>query len=332
MHARRERLRLGKPPRRREPVGRRVLGALVGEQQLDNRRAKRRIRAPRSQRPEPLAERARERGVERLDQLRAGAEVDVEGGARPDRCEPLPESLEQLDVGMPEAVDRLLGVADGEEIAHRDGLDQLELHDVRVLKLVNHDVSEPRAVALTHLRLSQQQLPGPQFEILEVEARYGPLALLDVLAERPQQPIEQCPRRNRPMVPAGVAVAAERLCVGLAHLGAQRGTVAPGKRQPVELPRPRVGEGEHAVAPLEPLNRQPHPGRRRRDRPELTRRRGGGRRELLTQRLELGGPCDRRQRRQPLTASAQLGGQVPRIPSRRPVRWAAISSTPPGTF
>ena len=71
---------------------------------------------------------------------------------------------------MPESVDRLLGVADREQVPARDRLDQLELDDVRVLELVDHHVGKPGAVALPQPRLPGEELPGQQLEILEIDA------------------------------------------------------------------------------------------------------------------------------------------------------------------
>ena len=150
-HPRGEGVGLGEPPRGGEALGCGVLGPLVGEQQFDDRRAERRIAAAGAQRPKPIAERGHERRVERVDQLRARAEVDVERRPRALGGQPLPEPLEQLDVGMPEPVDRLLGVADREQVPARDRFDQLELDHVRVLELIDHHVDKPGAVALAQL-------------------------------------------------------------------------------------------------------------------------------------------------------------------------------------
>jgi hypothetical protein len=47
---------------------------------------------------------------------------------------------------MTEPVDRLLGIADGEQVVAGDRLDQLELHPVGVLQLVDHDPFEALGV------------------------------------------------------------------------------------------------------------------------------------------------------------------------------------------
>src|SRR5689334_6433149 len=123
---------------------------------------------PGPQRPKPLTERRGERPVERLNQLRPGAEVDVEGRPRTDRRQTVPSPLGPLDVRLPEAVDGLLSVAGGKRIPRRDRLDQLELDDVRVLQLIHHDMREPSAVALPDVGLASQQLSCPQLEVVEV--------------------------------------------------------------------------------------------------------------------------------------------------------------------
>ncbi len=81
---------------------------------------------------------------------------------------------EDLEVGVPEAVDRLVLVADGEEarLGPAKLLDQVELDAVRVLELVDHQVLEapvpqrrgpPAEVA--------KELDGVDLEVGEVEAR-----------------------------------------------------------------------------------------------------------------------------------------------------------------
>ena len=159
--ARRERARLGHPPRSAEALHRPV-GALVGDQQFDQglALARRRVRPAGSERAELLAELGLEYPVDHLEDLRAGAEVRVERRALADRREPLAALLEQLDVGVAEAVDRLLGVADREQVPVRDQLDQLELHLVGVLELVDHDPFEPSPVALAERRVGRAAARG----------------------------------------------------------------------------------------------------------------------------------------------------------------------------
>src|SRR5205085_761428 len=67
---------------------------------------------------------------------------------REDLADPLATLLEDLDVGVQEAVDRLELVADEEELVARDQVDQLALQPVRVLELVDADLAEAQLLAL----------------------------------------------------------------------------------------------------------------------------------------------------------------------------------------
>ena len=189
-----ERARLGHAPRRPEPLHRPV-GPLVGHQQFDERlvggRCVRHRRSPRPERPELLAQRALEHAVDHLQDLRTGAEVGVQRGARAHRGQRGAPLLEQLNLGVPEAVDRLLGVADHEQVVLRERLDQVELHAVGVLELVDHDPGKPRPVALAQLGVRAQELPGLELEVLEVEPRDVALGARVALGEQVQQAIEE---------------------------------------------------------------------------------------------------------------------------------------------
>ena len=155
LHPARQRPRLGNAPRCRQLLDERVqLGPLtvpVGDDQLDQRLACRLVLAPRRKRPEALPERLGEGAVERVQDLGARAEVGLQRCARADPLEAPPALLEQLDVGVAEAIDRLLGVADHEQVEPGDEIDQLELHIVGVLHLIDHDPREALAVAVADL-------------------------------------------------------------------------------------------------------------------------------------------------------------------------------------
>ena len=69
-------------------------------------------------------------------------------GERQHVADGLAPLLEDLDVGVPEAVDRLELVADEEEVVARDQVDQLALEAVRVLELVDADLAEAQLLAL----------------------------------------------------------------------------------------------------------------------------------------------------------------------------------------
>ena len=105
-----ERARLGHPPRRREPLGA-PLRPLVGDQQLDRRSPRPARRTPGDERHEPIAELDLEHPVDHLEDLGAGAEVHPQRGPRAVGVEALAAPLEQLDIRVAEAVDRLLRVA-----------------------------------------------------------------------------------------------------------------------------------------------------------------------------------------------------------------------------
>ncbi len=146
-HAGGERARLGQPPRRGQDFGGGPFRALVDHQQLDPRLAGRRIVSPGERRLEALSELAREGAPDHVEDLPPRAEVRPQRGARSLRRQALAALLEQLHVGVPEGVDRLVRVPDREQVASRDQVDQLELHGIGVLELVDHDPLEARPVA-----------------------------------------------------------------------------------------------------------------------------------------------------------------------------------------
>jgi len=127
-----------------------------------------------------------EHTVDHVQDLGARAEVRVERGPRPDFGQLRAPALEQVDVRVPEAVDRLLGVADREQVRGREQLDQLELDLVGVLELVDHDPGEPRPVALAQLATGAQELAALELEILEVKARDLALGAREPLLEQPE--------------------------------------------------------------------------------------------------------------------------------------------------
>src|SRR5439155_21331101 len=87
---------------------------------------------------------------------------------------PLPEDL---DVRVPEAVDRLELVADEEELAvlARQQVHELALETVRVLELVDHDRAEPPALALADLVVFPEELAREELQVLEVEPGFAVL-------------------------------------------------------------------------------------------------------------------------------------------------------------
>jgi hypothetical protein len=119
----------------------------------------------------------RERLIDRLEDLGAGAEVGLQRRAAVELLQQPAALLEQLHVGVPEAVDRLLGVADREQVAVRDQLDQLQLDPVRVLELVDHDLRKAGLVALAQRRVGGEQVARQQLEVLEVDPGGGALVI-----------------------------------------------------------------------------------------------------------------------------------------------------------
>src|SRR6202035_2685475 len=106
-----------------------------------------------SQRREPFSQLVGERAVDDLEDLSPGAEVRPQGDPRAIGVQSLRAGLEQLDVGVAEAVDRLLGVADGEKVVSGEQLDELELDRVGVLELIDHDPLKARAQPLAYVAL-----------------------------------------------------------------------------------------------------------------------------------------------------------------------------------
>ena len=138
---------------------------------------------------------------------------------------------EDLDVRMPEAVDRLELVADEEDLGVlvREQVDELALEPVRVLELVDHDRAEAPALALADLGVVAQQLTREQLQVLEVERRLAVLGL-----------------------PVGAVVGEQELLQLLAVAGGERlerGLLDRGARL-VELGRAEIGEIEQLLGPV----------------------------------------------------------------------------------
>ena len=173
------------------------------------------------------------------DQLRGGPEVPGQRQRDAVRLIPLGEppvlAAVDLDVGVPEPVDRLELVADQEQAGVRAAqlLDQPELEAVRVLELVDHQVAELLPVAVTQQLRAGQEPDRSQLQVLEVQRRALRLQLL-VAAAEPGDELAQLlvgggehegrHRRPRPLQRRRVAVAGltlEVLPVGDDHQGAE---------------------------------------------------------------------------------------------------------------
>ena len=254
---------LGEPPRRGHPIQVPVR-ALVHQHQLHRgllggRRRRGCALAPGQQRPEARAQLGGEGRVDGGEDLGAAAEVGLQRLARPRRLQPLAAALEQLHLGVAEAVDRLLGVPDREQVVSGDGLDQLQLHPVGVLKLVHHDPGKPARVALAQLAIGGEQATGDELEVLEVQPRHLTLAPLVVAPIGLEQLVQQVADRSGGDGRAASAKASERLGVAHAGVGAEGRAVAWQPRGG-QVGRPHVAGGDELQAALDPPQGGHHGG------------------------------------------------------------------------
>ena len=218
------------------PVRPRVLVAvLVGDEQLDGR-AERGVReASRGrERVERLAEVGSEQVVDHVEDLGTRAVVLRQ---RQHAARLLAPLAEDLDVRVPEAVDRLELVPDEEQLAVLAGeeVDQLALQPVRVLELVDHHRAEAPALALADVVVLLQDLAREKLEVLEVErgltvlrlavgAVVGEQELLELLAVSGGERFERGPLDGVPRLLVRLALAPAHAEVGEVeqHLGRWR--------------------------------------------------------------------------------------------------------------
>ena len=198
------------------PVGRCFrVALLVGHQQLHGGAEDRVGEATRRlERLEVVAELAREEVVHRRQHLRPRAVVVRQGEHAARLLAPL---AEDLDVGVPEAVDRLELVADEEELlalrALGEQVDELALEAVRVLELVDHDRPEAPALPLAYGRVVPQQVARGELEVLEVERRLAVLRRAVGGAEALEQLLEEVPVACGELVESGLLDRPARLLV-----------------------------------------------------------------------------------------------------------------------
>ena len=83
----------------------------------------------------------------------------------------VPEAQDPPHVGEPPGVDRLVVVADHEEVVLGSGKqpDEAKLRGVHVLELVDADVLESRLPAEAERRIRREQVGGPDHEVVEVD-------------------------------------------------------------------------------------------------------------------------------------------------------------------
>ena len=166
-----------------------LVGRLVGDEQLDGRAEGRVGEAARSRQGlERVAEVAREEVVDDGENLGARAVVLGEGEHAAGCLSPF---AEDLDVRVPEAIDRLELVADEEEILGREQVDQLALEAVRVLELVDEHRAEAPALLVADRGMVAKKVPRVQLEVLEVERRLGLFRGRVGVGEAPQELLEE---------------------------------------------------------------------------------------------------------------------------------------------
>ena len=187
------------PRLRDSPADLRVAVArLVGHEQLDGRASERLgEQTARFERRVALAELGTEEMVDDAEHLRPRAVVRRQREKAVARGSPLPEDV---DVRMPEAVDRLELVADEEELrnrppriagAPRDDVDELALQPVRVLELVHHDRAEAKAQLRPRGLVPGEQVPREQLQVLEVDRGLAGLCACVRRVDGPQQLLQQ---------------------------------------------------------------------------------------------------------------------------------------------
>ena len=139
--------------------------------------------------------------VDHLQHLGARAVVL---GERKHPARGLAALAEDLDVGVPEAVDRLELVADEEEILGRQQIDELALEPIGVLELVDEDRPEAPALSLPDRRVVAQEVAGRQLEVLEVERGLGRLRCGVRVGEAAEEVLEQRTVSRRQLVERGL--------------------------------------------------------------------------------------------------------------------------------
>ena len=242
--------------------------------------------------------------------------------------------LEKLDVGVAEAVDRLLGVADHEQIAVGDLVDQAELHTIGVLQLVDHHALAALSDAPADLGAAQQP-ERQQFEILEVDGGPFEFERLVALAVERQQPLQRLPHRGGLPPRIQRLKRGERPPVGVAFRALQRtGAASSREREHGQLARPQRCLGaENRTDAFECVKGHLHLCRSIVDRRESACRARGGidddgllMGEIL--RRDPIPPCDLRKRGATSPAHRSWSYTVAIAVRSAAAPWAAIRSAP----
>ncbi len=157
----------------------------------------------RGQRLEVVSERVGEEMVDGVEDLRPRPVVPRQR----EQARRLRSSLaEDLEVGMPEPVDRLELVADGEhlgELRVRDEVDHLALEPVRVLELVDHDHAEAEPGRFANVLVVAKEVAGGELEILEVDDRLAALRCCVLDAEALEQLLQEIAVVRRQLLERG---------------------------------------------------------------------------------------------------------------------------------
>ena len=167
--------------------------------------------------------------------------------------EGLLETQQVAEVGAPEAVDGLVGVAHHHDVAVLlgQGADEFPLGDVGVLELVDEDVGEAGPPLRRHVGMAAEEVDRRGQQVVEVEGRGVRQALLvlgedlgDLLVERRERPFEHLLRPDEVV------------------LGRRDGGVDLAGRQPlgveVQVPQDVAGQAD-GVRLVVDRERRPHP-------------------------------------------------------------------------
>ncbi len=150
-----------------------------------------------------------EDGVDDVEDRRAAAEVLREREAPAEAFELVAARSEQVHVGVPEAVDRLQLVPDGEQVLLLELGEDRKLARVCVLELVDHQQLETLGETPAHALAPLEQITRVELQIVEV---HRALLSLEVLIPG-REPLEQLAEEQAhpPRAALGLLLALRRL-------------------------------------------------------------------------------------------------------------------------